>query len=113
MNNIERNLCIEAGCLSSCCHDMKFFMIEKPTDYFQNPQKMPDNTNGGTLKEGVYFSVSGGQYKVIIIGKCPNLNKEACNIYSNRPPGCNKLRIGSKNCQQARERDGNPSKKSI
>ena len=112
MSNIERNLCMEAGCLSSCCHDMKFFMIDKPTDYFQNSQKMPENSNGQVLKKGVYFSISGGQYKVTIIGDCPNLNEKMCSIYSNRPPGCKKLRIGLKNCLQARERDDNPIKES-
>lgn len=105
MSNIERNLCKENGCPASCCHDMSFFMIDNPSNYFQNPQKMPDKTNGQPLKNCVYFSVSGGQYKVIIIGICPNLSNNECAIYPNHPPGCKKLEIDSRNCHQARTRD--------
>lgn len=80
-------------------------MIENPNDYFHELQKMPEQTNGKPLEDGAYFYVSGGQYKVIIIGNCPNLNNNECRTYPNHPPGCKKIRIDSNNCHQARNRD--------
>ncbi len=102
---VERNSCTEVKCSSSCCHDVWFYMIDNPNQYFQNVKIMPEKLNEKPLQVGVYFSVSGGQYKVIIIGDCPNLYKNECNIYSNRPPGCKKTNINSTSCREARERD--------
>lgn len=104
MSRVERNLCVEEGCSSSCCHNVCFYMIENPKDFFQNPQRLPNTTRGKALEKGVYFSVSGGQYKVIIIGSCPNLNDGDCKIYPNHPSGCKKIEIDSISCHQARER---------
>jgi Fe-S-cluster containining protein len=79
-------------------------MIENPKDYFCNPKRLPNIIIEEPLEEGIYFAVSGGQYKIIIIGKCPNLDNESCRIYPNHPPGCKKIRIDSIHCRQARER---------
>jgi Fe-S-cluster containining protein len=80
-------------------------MIENPEKFFQDPKRLPDKTTEKVLGEGVYFSVSGGQYKVVIIGNCPNLKNRDCGIYPNHPSGCKKIEINSISCQQARERD--------
>lgn len=105
MSRIEKNLCVEEECSSSCCHNVWFYMRENPKDFFQNPQKLPSPNTENLLETGVYFSVSGGQYKVIIIGSCPNLNDGDCGIYPNHPPGCKETKINSISCHQARERD--------
>ncbi len=102
---VERNLCAEVDCSSSCCHNVWFYMIENPKDYFQDPKRAPDKATDEPLEKGVYFSVSGGQYKIIIIGSCPNLNDRNCSIYPNHPPGCKKIAINSMSCHQARKRD--------
>ncbi len=102
---IEKNFCVEEGCKSYCCHDMFFYMIENPKDYFLQPQKLPSIIVEESLDEGVYFAISGGQHKVIIVGTCPNLDNEKCKIYPNHPPGCKKIRLNSLQCQAARKRD--------
>jgi len=103
---VERNLCQDAGCSASCCHDMWLRVRKDLMDFFPEAEEIPYTDLHERLDDGTYFARSAGVYWVRIVGRCENLQENnECAIYGNQPSDCKNLQIASDECVKARRRD--------
>lgn len=108
---IERNLCKEADCSASCCHDMRLsgnIPEEQIKNYFPDATKIPSTDLFERIPDGVYYAETGTQfYSIRLVGPCPNLLENSdCGIYEDRPVACKRMMIGGDYCSNARIKDG-------
>ena len=99
---MERNRCVEAGCLAACCRDAYFHDVYKEAEIlrvFPEAKRVKSKNIVGDLDPGIYYAkYLFGACRVRIVGKCLMLNGTECTIYENRLDDCTNLSIASNAC---------------
>ena len=118
-NNGDVNPCRDLCKGSSCCRNIRFFLLDKD-DFTTLTQKttlkiklnssmdMPPEKEFRFLRNGVYYAnkFSENNYTAVIVGPCANLGEMGeCTIYEERPLACRRFKAGGKECDKIRKRD--------
>ena len=118
---MERNLCLESGCLGYCCQDNFLEVTESERNrLFKDAKYVPSKDDLLDIQEdkipGVFYTKHSRKelepgifFMLYISGPCPHrLSNGSCSQHIERSHAARNLLIGSKECNDIRSDHGLP-----